>query len=160
MSDNPPPADWTIDADSPEATARLAARLAEQLRGGERILLRGPLGSGKTFFADALGRALGAAGPFVSPTFVLLRSHPTPRGLTIHHFDFYRLEGDADLEAIDPDELIDERSIALIEWPERCPQAAADFTLELTFIVTGETSRRIEGRLGPLSDDRFSTIDP
>ena len=142
--------DWTFESASPEETEKLAHALAERLGGGEVILLRGPLGAGKTFFTAALASGLGIQEIVVSPTFVILRSYASPKGLTLHHLDFYRLSGDEDLEALGVEELPGAEAVVIVEWPERCPAAFARITMELSLTVTGDESRRIEGRYGEL----------
>jgi len=57
-----------IDLPDAEATAQLARRLAPALAGGGVVYLEGDLGSGKTSFARALLRALGASERVKSPT--------------------------------------------------------------------------------------------
>ena len=76
------------------STSRLAADLAPLLRGGELILLDGPLGAGKTFFARALARALGLPSDerVTSPTFTLVHQYATVPRLV--HADLYRLNDD------------------------------------------------------------------
>lgn len=148
------PADWSFASSAPERTEALARSIAERMRGGEILLLRGPLGAGKTFFTSALAAALGVEDDIVSPTFVLLRSYETERGLTLHHLDFYRFESEADLETIGVEELVTPESVTVVEWPERCPNAFDSMTLELTFKVTGDESREVEGRWGELPFDR------
>ena len=94
--------DWSLETPSPEATREFARSLAGRLRGGEIILLQGALGSGKTCFTGGLAEGLGIEEAVVSPTFVIHRSYASPRGLTLHHLDFYRLAGDVDLETAAP----------------------------------------------------------
>jgi len=142
----PGEAQWTYRSRSPEETCALADRIAKEIRGGEIILLRGELGAGKTCFAAAFAKSLGIAEPIVSPTYILLRSYETPNGLTLHHLDFYRLEGTEDIDTIGIEELIGPDCVVLVEWPERCPEAFPSFTLELQFQISGDEERTIEGR--------------
>lgn len=71
------------------ATTALGAAIGGTLRPGDRVLLSGDLGSGKTTLARAIGAALHAEPELTSPTFILISEH---RGdLPIWHVDAYRL---------------------------------------------------------------------
>ena len=79
----------TVELDSRAATSALGAAIGAALRPGDRILLSGDLGSGKTTLARAIGAALHAEPELTSPTFILVAEH---RGdLPIWHVDAYRL---------------------------------------------------------------------
>ena len=98
------------------ATFALAARVAAIMRPGDAILLEGPLGAGKTAFARALLRAA-TANPTLevpSPTFTLMQSYETKRGM-VHHFDLWRLTGPDGLIELGWDDARDD--IVLVEWP-------------------------------------------
>ncbi|MCP4573029.1 MAG: tRNA (adenosine(37)-N6)-threonylcarbamoyltransferase complex ATPase subunit type 1 TsaE [bacterium] len=117
----PDPADypWRTVTRAPAATRALGAAAGELLRGGEVILLEGPLGAGKTCFVQGVGEALGVTEEVISPTFTLVNSFPGR--LRLHHLDFYRVEPDHDLADIGVPDLLDEvldgAAVLLVEWP-------------------------------------------
>ena len=99
------------------ATAALGARIGSALRPGDLVALSGPLGAGKTELARAILRARGVTGDVPSPTFTLVQPYETP-GLTIHHYDLYRLKHAAELTELGLEDALDDGA-ALVEWPER-----------------------------------------
>jgi tRNA threonylcarbamoyladenosine biosynthesis protein TsaE len=108
---------------SPEQTARLGARLGRYLEGGEVIALEGDLGSGKTAFAQGVGKGWGASSRLLSPSYVLVRRHQRHQDdLELYHIDLYRLNSVVEIEMLGLDELLgDPRTICLVEWPDRHP---------------------------------------
>lgn len=105
---------------SPAETFKLGAQIGAELRGGEILLLSGPLGAGKTIFVKGLASALGLDPEEVtSPSFTLV--NPYSGSLPFYHIDLYRLaEGAAAAHAVDLDELLmDESAVIVIEWAER-----------------------------------------
>ena len=101
-------------------TFDLGERLGLELRGGEIILLDGPLGAGKTMFVKGIASALGIdKADVTSPSFTLVNPHPGR--LLLYHIDLYRLdEGATAAHAVDLDEILtDESAVVIIEWAER-----------------------------------------
>ncbi|MFM7601931.1 MAG: tRNA (adenosine(37)-N6)-threonylcarbamoyltransferase complex ATPase subunit type 1 TsaE [Pseudanabaena sp.] len=72
-------------------TQAIATKLAQAVTAGTIILLEGNLGSGKTTFMQAFGRALGISTTITSPTFTLIDEY-TEGCLPLYHIDLYRLE--------------------------------------------------------------------
>lgn len=112
----------TLETSSASETETLAASLAEQLRGGELIVLSGELGAGKTVFVRGLARGLHCP-PGVrvtSPTYVLQHAYRGGR-LTVYHMDCYRIGGGAaEFEASGLRECLDDpHGVVCLEWPER-----------------------------------------
>ena len=107
---------WTVGTrtSSAEETRRLAASLAGVARRGDVVVLAGPLGAGKTTFAQGFARGLGVAGPVTSPTFTLVRQYPCVLGQLVHA-DVYRLDHLAEVSDLGIAELVEE-GVALVEW--------------------------------------------
>ncbi|MFN9466008.1 MAG: tRNA (adenosine(37)-N6)-threonylcarbamoyltransferase complex ATPase subunit type 1 TsaE [Pseudanabaena sp.] len=80
-----------IYADNLGVTQAIATKLAQLVSAGTIILLEGNLGSGKTTFMQAFGRALGISCTITSPTFTLIDEYTEGR-LPLYHIDLYRLE--------------------------------------------------------------------
>lgn len=131
---------------SEAATAALAAALAPCLRAGDALLLDGPLGAGKTSFARALIRRLAGPGTEVpSPTFNLVLTYNLPGGVTLWHFDLYRINDPREIDELGLEDALAD-GISLIEWPDRLgAEAPADaLTLRLRPDAAGATARLAE----------------
>ncbi|MCL5269756.1 MAG: tRNA (adenosine(37)-N6)-threonylcarbamoyltransferase complex ATPase subunit type 1 TsaE [bacterium] len=149
MSKPPPfPLLWEYRSASPAQTIRVGRAIGRACRGGEIILLDGPLGAGKTCLANGIARGLNIEGPLISPTYVILRTYASPRGLKLHHLDFYRLSGDDDLASVGLEDCFGEDAVILAEWPGQCPGAFEEFTLALRLEPLDETVRRIRAYAG------------
>lgn len=103
----------TFTAPTPADIQAFAARVADRLQAGDLVILRGPLGAGKTTFAQGIGAGLGVRERLTSPTFVIARVH---RGrLPVVHVDAYRIGGLDELDDLDLDADLDS-SVTLVEW--------------------------------------------
>jgi tRNA threonylcarbamoyladenosine biosynthesis protein TsaE len=126
-----------IDLADEAATAALGARLAAVARPRDVLLLHGDLGMGKS--ALARGFVTGVApetDEVPSPTFTLVQTYPSDRGM-IWHFDLYRLKHPDEIWELGfEDALVD--GILLIEWPGRLGKLAPRDRLDLT-LLPGET---------------------
>lgn len=124
-----------IDLPSERATVKLAERLAPLLVGGDLVVLSGPLGAGKTFFARALCAALGVdARRVTSPTFSLV--HEFSGRVPIAHADLYRLRSPAELVELGLDALRDDGRLLLVEWGESYVDALGGDALLVTLALS------------------------
>jgi tRNA threonylcarbamoyladenosine biosynthesis protein TsaE len=143
---------------SQDDTERLAETLAGELRGGDVVLLSGPLGAGKTAFVRGLARGLGVDPDEVSsPTFTLVHEYRGGR-LRLFHADLYRL-GTAAAEDLGLDELGIRDGVLAIEWPDRLGHAFRG-AIEVEIAIEDETSRRIGFRRGGSSDPPDQALSP
>jgi tRNA threonylcarbamoyladenosine biosynthesis protein TsaE len=106
----------SIDLPTRRATVRLARRIAPALVASDLVILTGDLGTGKTFFARALGRALGVPPDvdITSPTFTLV--HELEGKLRILHADAYRIRGETELLDLGLREARGEGALVVLEW--------------------------------------------
>jgi len=111
---------------SPEETAKLAAEIACAAAPGDIICLVGPLGAGKTVFAQGFAQGLGYTGLVTSPTFTIMQIYEGGR-VPMYHFDLYRLEGGRDeLQGIGYEDYFYGDGVCLVEWPEMAEDAIPD----------------------------------
>ena len=129
---------------------RLGVAIAAVLRGGDVVVLSGPLGAGKTTLAQGVGEGLGVNARVVSPTFTIARElQGRLHGggpVRLVHVDAYRLGGrgyqpgqDAvgqlldDLEALGLDEELEdpgEDVVVVMEWGDQMAAALAPQCLQ------------------------------
>jgi tRNA threonylcarbamoyladenosine biosynthesis protein TsaE len=136
-------------------TRALGRRLAKLLRAGDVGLLQGPLGAGKTAFAQGVGAGLKVEGQVTSPTFVLMARHDGG-SLPLYHADLYRLTASEEVAEL---ELAEQAAdgVLLVEWPERGldtlpdehllvviePVESAADERRITFVSNGERYQRV-----------------
>lgn len=82
------------------------------------ISLTGDLGAGKTTLAKAICKGYGVEEPVTSPTYALVHRYDAEKS-PVFHVDLYRLDNEAQLTNIGWDDLLLERALTIIEWPER-----------------------------------------
>lgn len=116
----------------------LGERLGRLLRAGDVVGLLGPLGAGKTTFAQGLARGLEvpATRHVASPTFALVNQHPGR--VPFVHVDLYRINDAAEVPELGLSETYDYAAVA-IEWLDRFPAVAPADRLEIQIGVTFDT---------------------
>lgn len=141
----------TFIVDSLDATLQYARKFASSLSGGEIIALRGDLGAGKTTFSQEILQTLGAAGPFTSPTFTIIKQYDLSdessgcaQGVRrVFHIDAYRVT-DVDMVELGWQEMVDDvQAVMLIEWPGKIAPLIPARAQEIFFETVSQTSRRI-----------------
>ena len=151
-------------SDSAEATEAYAQRLASCCLGRSlTVFLRGELGAGKTTFSRGFLFGLGHKGNVKSPTYTVVEPYEI-NGMSVYHFDFYRVNSFEELEAIGIRDYFNDAAICLVEWPERAKDGAlvADICIDLQYLETGSGHDRkltckTSSSCGTEVVERFST---
>ena len=121
---------------------RFGEELGAQLTAPAVIGLSGELGTGKTTLVQAICRGLGARARATSPTYALV--HHSEAGPTaVYHVDCYRLRQPDEARDLGFDDMVRERAIVLIEWPERAGPWAPPLDRHFRLSYDADPSRRI-----------------
>ncbi len=121
-----------VTIESAAGMRALGRRLAALLRAGDLVILNGSLGAGKTTLTQGIGEGLGVRGPVTSPTFVIVRVHPSVTGgPDLLHADAYRLASPAEVDDLDLDEAMGS-SVTVVEWGGGLAEGLAADRLEVT----------------------------
>ena len=134
---------------SSDETIAVGHQIADWLRSGEMIVLRGDLGAGKTTLVKGIAETFHAAlkEDVTSPTFTLVHEY---RGaeVTLFHIDLYRINTERELLTLGIDDLRSEPgSILLVEWGEKFESIRNESEGEIVIERIGETARKIALRL-------------
>ena len=101
-------------------TILLGKDFVKNLKPKSIILLKGPIGAGKTTFVQGIAQGLCIKESITSPTFAL--SHHYQSGLMhLIHMDLYRIENCLSAKELfieEEEELENNNGLLIIEWPE------------------------------------------
>lgn len=125
---------------SAESLRELGGQLATGLFVGAVVLLEGPLGAGKTTFAQGVARGLGVVGTVASPTYAIIHEYPAAR-IPLRHADMYRVETVPEWNALAMDERVGVEGAWLVEWASRFPNVWPRERLVVTIALAGEGRR-------------------
>ena len=139
-------AETSLDLPDTAATLALGRRLAAALAPGDVVTLSGELGAGKTTLARGLIAGLAERAGLEpedvpSPSFPIAQTYELGP-ITLWHFDFYRIEEEAELEELGLGEALSS-GITLVEWPERAWGALPLERLDIRLEWAGEGRRAL-----------------
>ena len=140
---------------SAEETIELGRLIGERLRGGDIIAYKGSMGAGKTTMTRGLTQGLGLGDAAFSPTFALVNEY-RGEGLTLYHFDMYRIDSALDLETTGFFDYLDDESVLAVEWSENIEEELPDERIIVTLERVDDDTRKItidgDERFAHLSD--------
>lgn len=130
----------------------MGEKIANNLKGGEVLALRGALGAGKTTFVQGVAKILGIDQRVISPTFIIMRKYDIPlihqpKGIKyFYHIDLYRLEGavESELKNIGAPSIWGKiENVVAIEWAEKVTGMYPQKTIRIKFENVGGKKRKI-----------------
>ena len=101
-------------------TLNLGKKLSHKLNPQSIVLLKGPIGAGKTSFVQGIARGLSISEDITSPTFALSHHYSSGK-IPLIHLDLYRLENCSSAKEVffsEEEEALNNEAILVIEWPE------------------------------------------
>jgi tRNA threonylcarbamoyladenosine biosynthesis protein TsaE len=131
-----------LSSASPEATRAIGERIGAALAPGSVVLLRGPLGAGKTVLAKGIARGLGIEDEVISPTYTIVADYPGR--IPLAHVDLYRVEGAAQIAGLGLDDLIAGPGVTVVEWGEKLePTLEGRAAVRVTISLEADGGRTI-----------------
>src|SRR5438067_2139965 len=111
--------------------------LGQVARAGDRFLLEGPFGAGKTTFVQGLAHGLNVTSPVGSSSFVIETQYQGR--LTLYHVDLYRLDRIEPALLQELEEHLYGEGVTAVEWAERLPAELREGATLLRFTVNGDS---------------------
>ena len=101
-------------------TLNLGEKLSHKLNPQSIVLLKGPIGAGKTSFVQGIAKGLSISENITSPTFAISHHYNSGK-IPLIHLDLYRLEDISSANEVffsEEEEARERQAILVIEWPE------------------------------------------
>ena len=101
-------------------TLKLGKKISQKLNPQSIVLLKGPIGAGKTSFVKGIAKGLSISEDITSPTFALSHHYKSGK-IPLIHLDLYRLENISSAKEVffsEEEEALQNQAILVIEWPE------------------------------------------
>ena len=110
-------------------TINLGRKFAKELNPQSIVLLKGPIGAGKTSFVKGVAKGLSICEEITSPTFSLSHHYDSGK-IPLIHLDLYRLESSLTAKEFyisEEEEANLKKAIIIIEWPDLIQTMIDDF---------------------------------
>ena len=133
----------TYSVTSVDSLKPIAVQLLSLLSESHVVALEGQMGAGKTTFVQQVLKSMGVEELDGSPTYSLINQYESPFYGTVYHLDLYRLNSLEEIFDIGIEELLYQKCICLIEWPEKMIELLPDNTIWVYLRVEEDLSRTI-----------------
>lgn len=121
----------------------LGQQIGQRLRGGEIIELVGDVGAGKTTFTRGLAKGLEIYDNITSPSFTINCNYTGRNGLTLRHYDFYRLSDPGIMNLELSEAIVDPKAVIIIEWGDSIADVLPEQRLVININYLPERGREV-----------------
>lgn len=130
---------------SEEETIALGQSLGKVAKENDIYCFFGDLGAGKTTLIKGIieATALFNRCDVFSPTFLYLNPYISQRGLSVYHFDLYRLKSVEEFLALGFEEYFFASGLTCIEWSEKIASILPEEKKIIEIKMSGPTERTI-----------------
>ncbi len=142
-----------VKTESAADTIAFAKKIGTKLRVGDVIAYFGGLGVGKTTFTRGLAQGMGLPDVVSSPTFAIVQEYHGD-GLSLYHFDMYRIDGEMDLESTGFYDYPLDEGVFAIEWSENIQSELPENAIQITIERLSDEARKITIK----GDERFANF--
>ncbi|MCD6118667.1 tRNA (adenosine(37)-N6)-threonylcarbamoyltransferase complex ATPase subunit type 1 TsaE [bacterium] len=125
-----------------ENMKEFGSRVGAAISAPVTILLIGPMGAGKTIFAQGLMAGLGANDHVTSPSFLIAKEYMGTR-IPAVHLDLFRIDSFEKFKELGLEEYLDGTWVAVCEWADRVEEIAGSNCITLNFTVEPDDSRAV-----------------
>ncbi len=126
-----------------DALKNVAVELLDLLPNHQIVALEGQMGAGKTTFVQQVLKSMGIEELEGSPTYSLINQYESPFFGTVYHLDLYRLNSLDEVFDIGIEELLYQKCVCLIEWPEKMVELLPDNTIWVYIRIEEDLTRTI-----------------
>lgn len=121
----------------------IAPELIQDFGDKKVILFYGEMGVGKTTLIKILCKQLGVEEVTSSPTFSIVNEYLSTNDKSIYHFDFYRIEKEAEVFDLGYEDYFFSGNYCFVEWPEKIPNLLPDNAVEVNIVQDDDNNRLI-----------------
>lgn len=133
----------SYSVNSIEGLKNVAVDLLDLLANHQIVALEGQMGAGKTTFVQQVLKSMGIEELEGSPTYSLINQYESPFFGTVYHLDLYRLNSLDEVFDIGIEELLYQKCVCLIEWPEKMVELLPDNTIWVYIRIEEDLTRTI-----------------
>lgn len=134
----------TTTEETQDIGLKLGQILSREVCATFSIALTGDLGTGKTTLIQGLAKGMGVDNGYyiTSPTFNIINEYPAGE-FRLCHLDLYRLGSSDELDYIGFDDLLMNKTIIAVEWPDLLRETGFEFNLDISLKFDADFNRVI-----------------